>query len=133
MAQDIIVRTLCDICLSDDEERHDAKPYQVAIGGVLMDIDLCDVHGKPLDDMAEHARPVKASRKRKPAAAAAPAGDASAAAVLGCDVPGCGRAFPTAQGLSMHRYRAHGIRSETPEARRQRGEREGEPLPGVPA
>jgi uncharacterized C2H2 Zn-finger protein len=135
MAQDIIIRTLCDVCLASDEERRDARPYRIQDGTVSLEIDLCEIHAKPLGDLIEHARPVKGSKGEDGGACPqcgkvfrsrrglqrhmtqshgdddggrlAPA----AGGVYACDVADCGRAFPSAQGLAMHRFRSHGIRS----------------------
>jgi hypothetical protein len=118
MAQDIIIRTLCDVCLDSGEERHDASAYTIGDGPVLLDIDLCDVHAKPLAELVAHARPSERGkppkRKRAPAGPVAPVIESAGAHA--CDDAGCGRVFASAQGLAMHRYRAHGIRSETPAA-----------------
>jgi uncharacterized C2H2 Zn-finger protein len=136
MAQDIIIRTLCDVCLSTDEHT-DAKPYRIADGPVSLDIDLCEIHRKPLADLLDHARPAStASNTAAGPGTACPtcgkvlrtprglrkhltqqhgAEDPGAPTLTGTDgytCPDCGRGFGKPQGLSMHRFRAHGIRAE---------------------
>jgi hypothetical protein len=114
MAQDIIIRTLCDVCLAEDDRHHDGKPYTLGDGPALFDIDLCVEHAAALADLMRHARARKG--RRKPAAPVPASPKAGVAGAYVCDEPECGRAFPSAQGLSMHRFRAHGRRSETPAA-----------------
>jgi hypothetical protein len=124
MAQDIIIRTLCDVCQDTSGDKVDGKPYTLGDGPAVFDIDLCGEHAAGLAALIEHARPQ--SRKRKRGAAAEPSPAASGlAGAYACDVPGCDRSFTSAQGIAMHRYRTHGIRSESPDATRQRNAREG--------
>lgn len=151
MAQDIIIRTLCDVCLADDEHRDDARPFVISNGGRLLEIDLCEIHGKPLADLIEHARPhepkakpdgltcetcgkvlqtSQGMRKHMMNQHGIDPDTVIRETLFGpseshqCDV--CSRTFPKSQGLAMHRFRAHGIRSETPSAHRKRERREDE-------
>jgi hypothetical protein len=100
MAQDIIIRTLCDVCLDSGEERHDASAYTIGDGPVLLDIDLCDVHAKPLAELVAHARPSERGkppkRKRAPAGPVAPVIESAGAHA--CEDAGCGRVFASAHG-----------------------------------
>lgn len=149
MAQDIIIRTWCDPCLADDEH-NEGKPYPLANGYV---VDVCDVHRKPLDEIAAHARrdtsatgagtgytcpdcgkvyqSERGVRKHRSQQHAGSMGEDDEPAALfgGAPIPPpcseCGRTFGSNQGLAMHRYRAHGLRSESSEAVRRREQREG--------
>jgi uncharacterized C2H2 Zn-finger protein len=135
MAQDIIIRTLCDLCLAHDEHT-DGKAYGLTDGPVSLDIDLCEIHAKPLAELVEHARPAaKSGSASGPGTACPTCGkvlrtprglrkhltqqhgapeETVAATLAGTDgetCPDCGRSFAKPQGLSMHRFRAHGIRA----------------------
>jgi hypothetical protein len=122
MAQDIVIRTLCDVCLDSGEERHDANSYTIGDGPVLLDIDLCEVHAKPLAELVAHARPSERGKPKRKRGTGPTAAATESAGAYACDVAGCGRTFENAQGLAMHRYRGHGLRSQTAaaEAARQR-------------
>lgn len=107
----IVTYTLCDrVNIHVDSEEpgfevtllnSNAKPVNVDMcepckkGITLVEaIELADAIGQPI--------PPKV-RKRK--------GSASLASNT-CTEPGCGAEFDTAQGLGMHRNRAHGIKSD---------------------
>lgn len=115
MSQRIV--TECDECMALGETRP-ASTVGVRALSIEVEVDLCDVHVKPLADLL--ARLVEVGR--------AP-GAATGSAVC----PRCGRRFATHQALGRHAIAAHGksvreLRGQSPRKSRKQTSVEG----GIP-
>lgn len=88
MAQELIKRILCDICLTAGE-RVDGQTYTITTLGKPAEIDLCDVHAKPIIDLAEHVRAPEPTEI--------------------CPVKDCGRRLQSRPGVRRHLTRTHKI------------------------
>jgi uncharacterized C2H2 Zn-finger protein len=102
MSQRIV--TECDECATLGETR-EAVTVEVRALGIEVDIDLCDVHVKPLNELVGRL----AELGRKP----------SEAGVLQATCPRCGRRFASPQALGRHAKNEHGekvsaLRSKAP-------------------
>lgn len=89
---------VCDFCATEDDTRTpNAETVAVTVGGVPYEVDVCERHRKPIDELgtwlAEHARKVTASVQGAPSLPYV------------CEV--CGRGFSRPQGLTMHRMHSH--------------------------
>lgn len=131
MAQDIIIRTWCDVCLEQGDTHTEGVTTPLGDG---LEIDLCEPHRKPITDMLPLARQREPKRQNKPGYECPTCGKVlqtergfrkhrtqqhgddggpgTLFGVEGTDCPDCGRTFDTRQGVSMHRFRVHGIRSD---------------------
>lgn len=134
MAQRIV--TECDECMTT-EERRAARTYRLQALGVAVELDLCEEHVKPLQDLVEHydnlGRRVAETVKRAPVVCPhcgkalktpdslakhikrvhpehAPARTSSGSHTC----PECGQTFDTPQGRGAHRNRAHGVKAVHP-------------------
>lgn len=133
MAQ--VISTLCDPHLTEDDIQVAGLPYRVGVNlpgesrWGWFEVDLCPEHAEALTalslSLSKYGRPFQPDdtvttprRKVRPSDLArrkyAHPDLADPANPFVCDVDGCGRAFPKAQGLSMHKRRAHGYRPLQP-------------------
>jgi hypothetical protein len=101
MSQRVVVE--CDACLAEGKKRS-AATVGVRALSVEVEVDLCDVHVKPLVEMVERL----VELGRTPNGKAAPQVEASLE-TLGHPCPECGRVFAGTQGLGAHRRLAHGV------------------------
>lgn len=111
MAQEIITRTLCDVCLGRDDSHVDGSAYQITVArsgerAATYDVDLCETDSKAVDAvvdlLSEHGR--REGKTSRPVSAAPAPVTADSTPAPPCPVPGCGRL------LTAHHARdAHGV------------------------
>jgi uncharacterized C2H2 Zn-finger protein len=92
MSQRIVIE--CDECLALGEASRDAVTVEVRAMGVEVEVDLCDVHAKPLAEMLD--RFVELGRRP------------NEAGLLRAACPRCGRKFASPQALGRHAKETHG-------------------------
>lgn len=61
MAKELVILSWCDVC-QDEEVRTEGRSYTLGIGnGRLLEVELCDRHGKPVEEVIEllsaHGKP----------------------------------------------------------------------------
>lgn len=107
----IVTYTLCDrVNIHVDGEEPGFEVTLLDSNAKPVIVDMCEpcekgitlVEARELADAIGQPLPPVKRRKRKGASLAANV----------CNEPGCGAEFDTAQGLGMHKNRAHGIKSE---------------------
>jgi hypothetical protein len=123
MATQIITRILCDFCSAEDVTTPDARTVSVSIDGTHYDVDVCEMHGKPLSELAEtlaefgRKLPGTATERARLKPSRQPSGPGD-----GQDnkCPACGKEYNYRSSLTSHARSAHGVTL---------AELQGEPVP----
>lgn len=113
MPQRISITYICSLCDGEHDEKTKLAQYKVIGPRVELNYDICTACAESDSFANLLARGLKESNR--------PAAASSSGEMLQCEQ--CPREFETKLGLGIHMRKAHGIVSETKEARRQRAAR----------
>lgn len=115
MAKELVILSWCDVC-QDEDTRTEGRSYTLGIGnGKLLEVELCDRHGKPVEEVIEllsaHGKPPsdelpapakRAHKKREPKSVATqPDGDHPFPCLL------CNETFASRGTFERHLIVAH--------------------------
>jgi hypothetical protein len=106
MSREVLIATWCDPCAAEDRQTPGVE-WLVELTGERRVIDLCEQHVESWGLVALAAQMSKYGRAPERPVKRAPSRAAAEVQSFACTEPDCGRSFPTAQGLTMHRTRKH--------------------------